>query len=105
NNEKILVVEDEKSLSKLLKYNLEKEGYRTIVCNDGEAGLAAFRKEKPSLVILDLMLPKLDGYEFCNIVRQDSKTPILILPARKEEVDRILGLEMGADDYVTKPFS
>jgi DNA-binding response OmpR family regulator len=104
-NEKILVVEDEKNLSKILKYNLEKEGYRVTACYDGEAGLAAFRKEKPALVILDLMLPKLDGFEFCKAVRQDSRTPILMLTARKEEVDRILGLEMGADDYVTKPFS
>ena len=103
--EKILIVEDEKNLAKVLRYNLEKEGYRVSACHDGEAGLAAFRKEKPDLVILDLMLPKLDGYEFCKIVRQDSATPILMLTARKEEVDRVLGLEMGADDYVTKPFS
>jgi DNA-binding response OmpR family regulator len=103
--DKRLVVEDEKSLAKILRYNLEKEGYRVTLSGDGEAGLEAFRKERPDLVILDLMLPKLDGYEFCKIVRRDSKTPILMLTARKEEVDRILGLEMGADDYVTKPFS
>jgi len=103
--EKILIVEDEKDLVKILKYNLEKEGYRVAVSTDGEAGLAAFRKEKPGLVILDNMLPKLDGFEFCKIVRQESKVPIIMLTAKTEEVDRILGLELGADDYVTKPYS
>lgn len=104
-HEKILVVEDEKNLSKLLRYNLEKEGYRALISEDGEAGLEAFKKEKPDLVILDLMLPKLDGFEFCKAVRRESQTPIIMLTARKEEVDRVVGLEMGADDYVTKPFS
>jgi two-component system alkaline phosphatase synthesis response regulator PhoP len=103
--EKILIVEDEKDLVKILKYNLEKEGYRVVVANDGEAGLSIFRKEKPGLVILDVMLPKLDGFEFCKVVRQESKVPILMLTAKTEEVDRILGLELGADDYVTKPYS
>jgi DNA-binding response OmpR family regulator len=104
-NEKILIVEDEKDLIKILRYNLEKEGYKVKSASDGEAGLALFRKESPDLVILDIMLPKLDGFEFCKIVRQESKTPILMLTAKKDEVDRILGLELGADDYVTKPFS
>jgi DNA-binding response OmpR family regulator len=104
-NEKILIVEDEKDLVKILRYNLEKEGYKVKHANDGETGLAVFRKESPDLVILDIMLPKLDGFEFCKIVRQSSKTPIIILTAKKDEVDRVLGLEMGADDYVTKPFS
>ena len=103
--EKILIVEDEKDLVKILKYNLEKEGYRVAVSTDGEAGLAAFRKEKPGLIILDIMLPKLDGFEFCKVVRQESKVPIIMLTAKTEEVDRILGLELGADDYVTKPYS
>src|SRR5437870_4905470 len=103
--EKILIVEDEKDLVKILKYNLEKEGYRVAVAIDGEAGLAAFRKEKPGLVILDIMLPKLDGFEFCKVVRQESKVPIIMLTAKTDEVDRILGLELGADDYVTKPYS
>ena len=103
--EKILIVEDEKDLVKILKYNLEKDGYRVAVANDGEAGLAAFRRDKPGLVILDVMLPKLDGFEFCKIVRQESKIPVLMLTAKTEEVDRILGLELGADDYVTKPYS
>jgi len=104
-NEKILIVEDEKDLVKLLKYNLEKEGYRAFSALDGEAGLALFKKEKPDLVLLDIMLPKLDGFEFCKLVRQDSKTPIIFLTAKTEELDRILGLELGADDYVTKPYS
>src|SRR5712675_120453 len=78
----ILIVEDEKPLVKILKYNLEKEGYRAVACDDGEKGLEAFKKEKPDLVILDLMLPKLDGYEFCRRVRAHSKTPILMLTAR-----------------------
>lgn len=104
-NEKILVVEDEKPIVKILKYNLEKEGFRVLAAADGEAGLAAFHRDKPALVILDVMLPKMGGFEFCKIVRRLSKTPILMLTARKQEVDRILGLELGADDYVTKPFS
>jgi two-component system response regulator VicR len=104
-NEKILIVEDEKDLVKILRYNLEKEGYKVIHAYDGDVGLSLFRKESPDLVILDIMLPKLNGIEFCKIARQSSKTPILILTAKKDEVDRVLGLEMGADDYVTKPFS
>jgi DNA-binding response OmpR family regulator len=103
--EKILIVEDEKDLVKILKYNLEKEGYRPFIAYDGEAGLALFRKEKPDLVLLDLMLPKMDGFEFCKVVRQESQAPILMLTAKTEEVDRVLGLELGADDYVTKPYS
>ncbi len=102
---KILVVEDEKNIVKILKYNLEKEGFKVSTCADGEEGLARFRQEKPDLVILDVMLPKLDGFAFCRTVRQESAAPILMLTARKEEVDRVLGLELGADDYVTKPFS
>ncbi len=104
-NKKILLVEDEKSLVKILRYNLEKEGYRVAVAHDGEAGLAALEKENPDLVILDIMLPKMGGFEFCRQVRRNSRTPILMLTAKKEEVDRVLGLELGADDYVTKPFS
>jgi len=104
-NEKILVVEDDKDISRLLKYNLDKEGYRVSAALDGETGLALFRKERPDLVMLDVMVPKLDGFGFLKTVRQESKTPVLMLTARKDEVDRVLGLELGADDYVTKPFS
>ncbi|MBI5200777.1 MAG: response regulator transcription factor [Elusimicrobia bacterium] len=102
---KILVVEDEKSLLKGLRFNLEREGHRVVTATDGQAGLDAFNREKPDLVILDVMLPKLDGFGFCKAVRAKSQAPIVMLTARGEEVDRILGLELGADDYVTKPFS
>jgi two-component system alkaline phosphatase synthesis response regulator PhoP len=102
---KILIVEDEKALVKVLKYNLEKAGYQVVAAYDGEAGLSCFQEEKPDLVILDIMLPKKDGFEFCKTVRQASQTPILMLTAKKDELDRVLGLEIGADDYVTKPFS
>lgn len=102
--EKILVVEDDKDIVRLLKYNLEKEGHRVIVAGDGEAGLAALRKERPELLVLDVMIPKLDGFELLKIVRRESRIPVLMLTARKEEMDRVLGLELGADDYVVKPF-
>lgn len=102
---RILAVEDEKDISRLLRYNLEKEGYDVLTASDGEAGLAAARKEKPDLIILDLMLPKMDGVEVCRILRRESQVPIIMLTAKKEEIDRVLGLEIGADDYLTKPFS
>ena len=103
--EKVLVVEDEKNIVKLLKFNLEGQGYRVVAAADGEAGLDLLRRERPDLVILDVMLPKLDGFEFCREARRETRTPILMLTAKKEEVDKLLGLELGADDYVTKPFS
>jgi DNA-binding response OmpR family regulator len=102
--EKLLVVEDDRNLVKLLKYNLEKEGFRVVSAADGESGLAALRKERPDLVVLDAMMPKLDGFEFLKIIRRETRVPVLMLTARKEEMDRVLGLELGADDYVTKPF-
>jgi len=102
---RILIIEDEKDIVRLLKYNLEKEGYRTLAAHDGEAGLDMARKDKPDLILLDLMLPKLDGMQVCRAIRQDSQVPIIMLTAKKEEIDRIVGLELGADDYVTKPFS
>ena len=103
--EKILVVEDEKNILKVLRYNLEKAGYSVASAQDGESALAAFRKWKPDLVILDIMLPKQDGFEVCKSMRRDSSVPILMLTAKKDELDRVLGFELGADDYVTKPFS
>ncbi len=103
--EKVLIVEDEKEISKLLKYNLEKEGYQVFSASDGEAGLALAKSKHPDMVILDLMLPKLSGIEVCKMIRKDSQVPIIMLTAKKEETDRVLGLELGADDYVTKPFS
>jgi DNA-binding response OmpR family regulator len=102
---RILIIEDEKDIVRLLKYNLEKEGYAALAAYDGEAGLELAKKEKPDLIILDLMLPKLDGMQVCRAIRQESQVPIIMLTAKKEEIDRILGLELGADDYVTKPFS
>jgi DNA-binding response OmpR family regulator len=104
-HEKILVVEDDADISKALRYNLEKEGYRVVSCADGESALALAGKEKPGLLILDLMLPKLDGLEVCRRLRQGSRVPVLMLTAKKNEVDRILGLRLGADDYMVKPFS
>src|SRR4051794_24610379 len=103
---KVLVVEDDKDIAKLLKYNLEKDGHQAFLAHDGEEGVALFRREKPRLVLLDLMLPKVDGLEVCRLIRADDrKVPILMLTAKSTEVDKIVGLEMGADDYVTKPFS
>ncbi|MBI3507707.1 MAG: response regulator transcription factor [Proteobacteria bacterium] len=104
-SEKILVVEDDKNLVKLLKYNLEKAGFEVAAVMDGAEGLKTIKSHAPSLVVLDVMIPKLDGFEFLRVVRKDSRVPIVMLTARKEEMDRVLGLEMGADDYVTKPFS
>jgi two-component system alkaline phosphatase synthesis response regulator PhoP len=102
---RVLVIEDEKDLVRLLKYNLDKQGYQVISALDGETGLAMARKEKPDLILLDVMLPKMDGMEVCRTLRQESKVPIIMLTAKKEELDRILGLELGADDYITKHFS
>jgi two-component system alkaline phosphatase synthesis response regulator PhoP len=102
---RILIIEDEKDIVRLLKYNLEKEGYQTLSATDGETGLVLARKENPNLILLDLMLPKMDGTEVCRTLRKESRVPIIMLTAKKEELDKVLGLELGADDYVTKPFS
>ncbi len=103
--EKVLVVEDETTLRETLAYNLARQGYTVETAGDGNAALAAARRFLPDLVILDLMLPGIDGFEVCRILRQEMNVPILMLTARDEELDRVLGLEMGADDYITKPFS
>jgi two-component system OmpR family response regulator len=103
--DKILVVEDDRNLQDTLKYNLAKEGYGVITATDGVEALEAARREKPDLVILDVMLPKLNGFEVCRILRKEMITPILMLTARVDEIDKIIGLEIGADDYMTKPFS
>ncbi len=103
---KILVVEDDRAIAKILLYNLEKEGYAPLLAEDGETAVALFRREKPRLILLDLMVPRVDGLEVCRLVRgEDRGVPILMLTAKSGEVDKIVGLEMGADDYVTKPFS
>src|SRR4051812_46939660 len=96
---RILVIEDEKDIVRLLKYNLEKEGYIVLSAADGALGLDMAKREKPDLIILDLMLPKLDGMEVCRDIRKESQVPIIMLTAKREELDRILGLELGADDY------
>ncbi|UWG98609.1 response regulator transcription factor [Dehalobacter sp. DCM] len=105
-SKKILVVEDEEAISRLISYNLKKEGYDVTVSADGINGLAKIRSEKPDLLILDIMLPGIDGYEICQTVRREnSALPVIMLSARADEVDRVLGLELGGDDYLTKPFS
>ena len=103
-NRTVLVVDDEPTLVATLKYNLERDGYRVVTAADGGAALALARAEHPDLMILDLMLPVMDGLEFCRIVRREMTLPILMLTAKTEEVDKVVGLELGADDYVTKPF-
>jgi len=106
--EKILIVEDEKDIVKMLDYNLKKEGFRTISAHDGEYGLDLAGRERPDLVILDLMLPGMDGLEVCKALKKENKTasiPIIMLTAKSQESDKVVGLELGADDYVTKPFS
>ena len=103
--EKILIVEDEKDLLRLLKYNFQKEGYRVLAAGNAETGLTQVRKFKPDLIILDIMLPSMNGLDLCRVIRQESQVPIIFLTAKKSELDRILGLKLGADDYVTKPFS
>lgn len=102
---KILVVEDDRNLLDTLKYNLRKEGYNAVTAVDGAQALDVARGEKPDLIILDIMLPKLSGFEVCRILRKEMTVPILMLTAKDEEVDKIVGLEIGADDYMTKPFS
>jgi DNA-binding response OmpR family regulator len=103
--EKILIVEDEKDLVRLIRYNLEKERFRVISAGDAESGLELARKSKPDLIILDIMLPKMDGLDFLRNLRKESQVPVMFLTAKRSEVDRILGLKLGADDYVVKPFS
>ena len=103
--EKILIVDDEKPIVDSIKYTLYKEGYDVVVSYDGEDALEKIRKENPDLIILDIMLPKLSGLEVCRIIRRTSNVPIIMLTARGEDMDRVVGLELGADDYVSKPFS
>ena len=100
----ILIIEDETNIQKAVEYNLVRVGYKVYVASDGEEGLNVFNERKPNLLILDLMLPKLDGLEVCKIIRSSSNVPILMLTAKGEEIDRVVGLEIGADDYLVKPF-
>jgi DNA-binding response OmpR family regulator len=101
----ILLVDDEASVQKLLAYPLEREGFRVLQARDGEEALSRFAAEDVDLVVLDIMLPKLDGLEVCKRLRAESQVPIIMLTARDDELDKVLGLELGADDYITKPFS
>jgi DNA-binding response OmpR family regulator len=101
----ILLVDDEEPVQKLLTYPLERDGYRVVQARDGEEALLRFDEERIDLVVLDVMLPKLDGLEVCKRLRSESAVPIIMLTARDDEVDKVLGLELGADDYITKPFS
>lgn len=103
--QKVLVVEDDAAIREALTYNLTREGYEVQAVGDGAAAVAAVRKAEPNLVVLDLMLPAMDGFDVTRALRTDSKVPILMLTARDDEIDRVLGLELGADDYLTKPFS
>lgn len=104
-NELILVVEDESRIARLARDYLEAAGYRVLMAADGPTGLAMARRERPDLVVLDLMLPGMDGLDVCKAIRKESEMPIIMLTARVEEADRLIGLELGADDYITKPFS
>lgn len=101
----VLIVEDDPNIVDILKFNFEKEGYNTLVAMDGATGLDYALNSNPDLILLDVMLPKMDGFEVCRKVREKSNVPIIMLTAREEEVDKVLGLELGADDYMTKPFS
>ena len=102
----VLIVEDEKNIVDILRFNLMREGYRTLEAYDGEDGLHKARSENPDLILLDVMLPKMIGFDVCRTLRQEgNNVPVIILTAREEEADKVLGLEIGADDYITKPFS
>ena len=103
-NEKILVVDDDKNICELLRLYLSKEGYEVTTAHDGEAALAAFEAVKPAMVLLDVMMPKMDGWETCRRIRSVSSTPVIMLTAKGETFDKVLGLELGADDYMVKPF-
>ncbi len=103
-NPRVLVVEDEPSLVETLEYNLRRQGYDVSVATDGMVALEVARREHPDIIVLDVMLPRLDGYEVCRVLRQEMNVPIIMLTARTDEVDKVVGLEVGADDYMTKPF-
>ncbi|MBQ7985746.1 MAG: response regulator transcription factor [Clostridia bacterium] len=101
----VLIIEDEQAIVDILKFNFQKEGYKVLEAMDGATGLELALSENPDLILLDVMLPKMDGFEVCKKIREKSSVPVIMLTAREEEVDKVLGLELGADDYMTKPFS
>src|ERR687886_275451 len=104
-NRKVLVVDDDKKTAELIRLYLERDGYRVLAAHDGHEALEMARHRRPDLIVLDLMLPAVDGLDVCRILRAESKVPIIMLTARTTEEDKLLGLDLGADDYVTKPFS
>ncbi len=104
NNVKILIVDDDQNICELLRLYIEKEGFSSVVVNDGAAAVEAVAKENPALILLDIMLPKLDGWQVCREIRKTSSVPIIMLTAKGETFDKVLGLELGADDYISKPF-
>lgn len=103
-NKKVLIVDDDSNICELLRLYLEKDGFNTIIANDGESAVDMFNTEEPDIILLDIMLPKLDGWQVCRAIRKLSDVPIIMLTAKGETFDKILGLDLGADDYVTKPF-
>lgn len=103
-NSKILIVDDEKNIAELIRLYLEKEGYKTVCAYDGNEAMSLFNQHNPSLVILDIMLPGMDGWQVCKEIRKSSAVPIIMLTAKSDTIDKVLGLELGADDYITKPF-
>lgn len=103
-NKKVLIVDDDENICELLRLYFDKDGFDTVIANDGESAIAKFAIEEPDIIILDVMLPKLDGWQVCRTIRKSSSVPIIMLTAKGETFDKILGLDLGADDYVTKPF-
>lgn len=104
-NQKILIVDDDQNICELLRLYLAKEGYETLIAHDGEKALELFEQNKPNMVLLDVMMPRMDGWEVCRRIRAQANTPIIMLTAKGETFDKVLGLELGADDYITKPFA
>ena len=103
-NKKVLIVDDDSNICELLRLYLEKDGFDTVIANDGESAIVKYNLEEPDMILLDIMLPKLDGWQVCRTIRKTSNVPIIMLTAKGETFDKILGLDLGADDYVTKPF-
>ena len=103
-NKKVLIVDDDSNICELLRLYLEKDGFDTVIANDGESAIVKFNLDEPDIILLDVMMPKLDGWQVCRTIRKTSQVPIIMLTAKGETLDKILGLDLGADDYVTKPF-
>ena len=104
-DKKVLIVDDEKAIVDILNHNLKREGYNTVQAYDGEEAINIAKQENPDLILLDVMLPKMDGFSVCKVIRQSTNVPIIMVTAKEDVVDKVIGLELGADDYITKPFS